>query len=509
MSAGGTPQRRRGVRRIARRIATAAVGGMGLLALLAPVSVAAPGAAHPSRTARATIDAPDDGAGNPAADIPGSEPLPRAYLVADADTGAVITARDEHRAVLPASTIKLMTALVGLERLPLDATLQISPLVEAQPASKITMRAGEVWLMADALHALLMASANDAAYAIAENAAGSLEGFADAMQASATRMGLRDSTFNDPAGLDAEGEGFQGGSLASAFDLAVIARNALAVPAIASATARLEDYPFTGPDGAQRTIPNHNDTWLTTYPGATGLKAGYTERADRTFIASATRDGRTCIAVVLGIRDTLGWATRLTDQCFAVPVSGQDGSATLPPVRATTVEQRRAAVAGFPRTLGASAVGVAGAQVERGATTRADAGADPSESAGGATSSGSPETAATSARATTGSAPGPVSGRTITLAILVVLAVAFVSRRRQVKHQRRRRLARQKMLADARRSGVLRVLDPEAGPVGSSNVSVMHRTTRRPPSATIRPPRATSRPTRAGSPTRSRRPSGG
>lgn len=429
------------------------MGCVGLLTLSAPSLAVAPNAAGPE---------------------PG--PLTPAFIVIDADTGAVIAAQDEHRAVPPASTVKLMTALVGLELLPLETALQISPLVETQPASKINMHVGEAWPLNDALHALLMASANDAAYAIAENAAGSLGGFADAMERSGDRMGLEDATFNDPAGLDAEGEGFRGGSLLSAFDLAIIARNALAVPEIAAASAQLEDYPFTGPNGAQRTIPNHNDTWLSGYPGATGLKVGFTERANRTFVASATRNGRTCIAVVLGISDTLGWATRLTDQCFALGVSDQTGLEVLPPVRVSTADQRRAAVAGFPRSLGAGTVGVAvaGAEVTRDAPTDTStpspvAGeAEPTDSS---VSTASPETSPASSRSAAGSSTGLISARNAALATMGVLSAAFVLRRRQVSHQRRRRLARQKMLADARRLGVLTVLPPEKAPAEPAHAS--------------------------------------
>ena len=433
------------------------MGCVGLLALSAPSVAATPNVAGPEPTA-----------------------LTPTFIVIDADTGAVIAAQDEHRAVPPASTVKLMAALVGLELLPLETTLQISPLVEAQPASKINMHVGEPWPLNDALHALLMASANDAAYAIAENAAGSLGGFAGAMARSGARMGLEDATFNDPAGLDAEGEGFRGGSLLSAFDLAIIARNALAVPEIAAASARLEDYPFTGPDGAQRTIPNHNDPWLSGYPGATGLKVGFTERANRTFVASATRNGRTCIAVVLGISDTLGWATRLADQCFALSVSDQGGLEVLPPVRVSTVDQRQAAVAGFPRSLGAGAVGVAVA----GAEVTSDVPAAPSTSSPAAiepdptdssTSTGSPETVPASSRSAAGSATGLVSARNAAVATMGVLATAFVLRRRQVSHQRRRRLAHQRMLADARRLGVLAVLPPDREPTEPEHVGAGDR----------------------------------
>jgi serine-type D-Ala-D-Ala carboxypeptidase (penicillin-binding protein 5/6) len=407
------------------------------------------------------------------------EPQPLAFLVADADTGAIIAVRNEHQALPPASAMKLVTALAGLEQLPLDAQISVSRLAANQPAMNINMKEGQAWRLDDALHALLMASANDAAYAIAENASGSLEQFAADMQTAGKRWGLRDSTLSDPAGLDAEGEGFRNGSTMSAYDLAVVARNALAVPAIADA-AKLLEYDFTDPTGLARTVPNHNDSWLNGYVGATGLKPGFTEKANRTLVATATRDGRTCIAVVLGIYDVDGWAARLNDQCFATPVAAQTAGAHLPPVRVATVDARREAVAGFPRALGAPPLGVAaaadststdpaptevaGKQVER----------NPSASRSAAAS------ASTADPASAGSGGGSwFTLRNLGLFVLFLLAALVLLRRRAVKRRRQRRMARQRMLADARRRGVLHVLDPESAPE-VSHVAVVARNGRRP-----------------------------
>jgi D-alanyl-D-alanine carboxypeptidase (penicillin-binding protein 5/6) len=444
-------------------------------------------------TPAAAVDAPAPAPtpAPPAPAVPG-EPLPLAYLVADAETGAVIAAHAHHEPLRPASTMKLMTALVGLERLPLSATLQVSALAAAQPAMKITMREGETWRMIDALHALLMASANDAAYAIAENASGSVEQFAADMQSAARRFGLTDSTLSDPAGLDGDGEGFNGGSRVSAHDLAVIARNALVVPVI-RAIAQRDEYHFAGPDGVERSVPNHNDEWLAAYDGATGLKPGFTELANRTLVATATREDRTCIAVVLGIYDVVGWATRLQDQCFATPVAAQRGSERLPDVRVATVDARTEAVTGFPRMLGAPPLAVAPA---------AGAG-DAAPDHAARRSRGDGGTGAASAEASERPrAPSLFSLRNLAVAALILLVLVVVLRRRAVKQQRRRRLARQRMLADARRRGVLQVLEPDAAPHGAPTVAVVRRTTRRPPPH--RPPPNRS-PRRPGS---QRRPSG-
>ena len=147
-----------------------------------------------------------------------------------------------------------------------------------QPENKINMKEGEVWKLNDALHSLLMSSANDAAFAIAERTSGTVEQFAKDADATARRLGARDTTFGDPAGLD-DRNSFAGGTQMSAYDLAIVARNVLTVPEIAN-PAKLISYDFTDPAGAGRHLTNHNDGFLTTYPGATGLKTGFTNRRE-------------------------------------------------------------------------------------------------------------------------------------------------------------------------------------------------------------------------------------
>jgi D-alanyl-D-alanine carboxypeptidase (penicillin-binding protein 5/6) len=241
-------------------------------------------------------------------------PLARAWILVDADSGAVLAASGHHDALPPASTTKLMTALVAVEKLPREAVLTVGDIPAAQPAMRIGMRAGQGWALLPALHSLLMVSANDAAYALAEAASGSLAGFAADMNAAAARYGMRDSVFNDPAGFD-DSASFQGGSRVSAYDLAVAARNVLAVPELVDIAA-LPEYAFQGPSGRQHRLLNHNKL-LRRYPGAVGLKTGYTRQAGHTFVGAARRDGRTMIAVVLNTDDTYGSAAGLLDHGFA------------------------------------------------------------------------------------------------------------------------------------------------------------------------------------------------
>ncbi len=120
--------------------------------------------------------------------------------------------------------------MTALERLPLDTTIPVSALAAGQEESKINMKEGQVWKLDDALHSLLIVSANDAAFAIAERAGGgSVAQFAKEANAAAKHLGAQNTAFGDPAGLD-DATSFAGGTHMSPYDLAVVARNALGDP---------------------------------------------------------------------------------------------------------------------------------------------------------------------------------------------------------------------------------------------------------------------------------------
>jgi serine-type D-Ala-D-Ala carboxypeptidase (penicillin-binding protein 5/6) len=266
-----------------------------------------------------------------AAPPPPPPPPPQAWIVVDAGTGAVVDASNERVPLRAASVIKLLTALIAVEQLPADANVPVSPVTEGMPARKINMKAGQTWGLKDTLHSLLLVSANDAAVALAERVSGSRADFAATMAGAGHRLGLEDSPrLRDPAGLDAEPFAFEGGNLISARDLAIVARAALAQPEIRMIVAT-ESYRFHGGDGIDHRVLNHN-MLLKAYPGATGMKTGYTKGAGHTLIGSATRDGRTMISVVLNAVDPPGSSARLLDAGFLLPVALQGARGYLPPV---------------------------------------------------------------------------------------------------------------------------------------------------------------------------------
>jgi D-alanyl-D-alanine carboxypeptidase (penicillin-binding protein 5/6) len=391
--------------------------------------------------------------------------VPASYVLVDADTGVVLLAHNEHDPHLTASTIKVLTALVTVEHRLLSSNLTISKLTAAQPASRIDMKEGSTWPLDQALHALMIISANDAAYAMAENVGGDLPGFAVMANATAKRLGLKNTDFHDPAGLDGA-EGFQDGTTSSAYDLAIVARNALTVPAIADPASKVT-YEFTDPTGAGRRLVNHNRGFLTSYPGAIGLKTGFTDQAGRTLITAARRDGRTLIAVVMGTWDDTGWAGYLLDQGFAGTATGGATPVKLPPIRVVPLEKRVNAFTALPHVLGSGAVATEGPAATKPRVTPAAAKptATPTVLP---TAKATAKTAATQAATPAGSAgPATTDGGTTLGSVLTTLAwilfgllvVAFVLRRRAVKRQRARRLERMRAHREARRRGMIDIID--------------------------------------------------
>ncbi len=258
-------------------------------------------------------------------------PPPRAWIAVDADTGNIISSGHDHTPLPPASLTKIITALAVVYALPANATVPVSARAAAQPAHKISMKQGEVWTLKDSLYSLLLSSANDAAVALAERAGGTVEGFQKMFEATAAEMGMVDHpVLADPAGLDGP-DGVDGGNLVSARDLAIAARDLLANPTLAAIVAD-DVYTFVGPDGTHHRLLNHNWHFLETYPGAIGMKTGYTDRAGTCLVTAARRNGRTMIAVVLNAPNEYTFSVGLLDQAFATPAARESTIDQLPAV---------------------------------------------------------------------------------------------------------------------------------------------------------------------------------
>ncbi len=251
----------------------------------------------------------------------------------DVDTGKVLHSSHAHALLYPASLTKMLTGLIAVNWLPPDATVPVSARAAGVTPDKVGMRPGQAWPLPITLHALLISSANDAAYALAQRVGGSLESFAVIMAQSAAEMGMSDTpVLHDPAGLDGS-EGVDGGNRMSAWDLAIAARDLLANPTLA-AIVRLPTYRFTGPDHIVYELYSHNHAFLVSYRGAVGVKTGFTDRAGVSVAEAATRRGRTMLAVVMHGAYPDQTAEDLLDMGFATPAAREPANAPLlPPVR--------------------------------------------------------------------------------------------------------------------------------------------------------------------------------
>lgn len=256
---------------------------------------------------------------------------PAGWILVDADTGAVLGSRNPRTPHLPASTIKLLTALVAIQRLPADDPVPVSTVAAGMPARRIVMQPGQVWDLEDLLYSMLTVSANDAAVAVAERVGGgSLAGWELIADRTAVGLGLEDGPdLSDPAGLDDEfshGEG----SRISPRDMAIVARAVLADPRLMEMIG-IEEHLFTGGDGVVHSVDRRNRIFEL-YPGAIGLKTGLTDAAGRCLVAAATRDGRTMLAVLFDAPDMYLTAATLLDRGFATPVASETGLDVLPAV---------------------------------------------------------------------------------------------------------------------------------------------------------------------------------
>jgi D-alanyl-D-alanine carboxypeptidase (penicillin-binding protein 5/6) len=259
-------------------------------------------------------------------------PAAKAELLVDLSTGRALFGQHEHVLLPPASLTKLLTAMIAEDWLRPGTLIPVSAQAANVYPDRVGMKAGQRWPLAISLRTLLVFSANDAAYALAQRVGGSLEGFEFIMRRAAAQLGMTDRPLlHDPAGLDGT-EGISGGNLLSAWDIAVAARDLMANPVLASIVA-MRHYRFTGPDRTVYDLDNKNLYFLDTYPGSIGIKTGFTDPAGFCVAEEAVRGGRAMLAVVMDGENSYQTAADLLDQGFAIPVSAEGQDAQLPPRR--------------------------------------------------------------------------------------------------------------------------------------------------------------------------------
>ena len=232
-------------------------------------------------------------------------------ILIEASTGDAVFAQNAEARLPMASTTKIMTALVALESCPLDDTVTVPPEAVGVEGSSIYLTEGERLSFEDLLYALLLESANDAAVAIAVHAAGSVEDFVARMNEKALALGLEDTHFANPHGLDDDAH------YTTARELSLIARAAMENPDFRTITATTKRViPLQGDAGA-RLLINHNKM-LWQYDGAIGGKTGFTKTSGRCLLSVAERGGVTLIAVTLKAPDDWRDHTAMLDYGFSV-----------------------------------------------------------------------------------------------------------------------------------------------------------------------------------------------
>jgi D-alanyl-D-alanine carboxypeptidase (penicillin-binding protein 5/6) len=285
-------------------LVAALLAGLGSALLAGAVGPAVPAAAGP-------VSSPSAGSGSPVAQAVGGPQLaangvvvnypsrsaPRlpgvaasAFVVADAGTGQVLAAKDPHGWYRPASTLKVLTAVALIPLLNPDATVVASKQATSTVPNVVGLVAGRAYKISDLFTALLTISANDAAIALTQ-ATGSFGEGMSLINAEARHLQADDTVAVDPNGLDAPGQHI------SAYDLALIARQALKLPAFLKYDQTMSARFVVARRKAVQ-LYNQNSL-LTTYPGAVGGKIGWTSAAGATYVGMATRHGVTLIVTLL------------------------------------------------------------------------------------------------------------------------------------------------------------------------------------------------------------------
>jgi D-alanyl-D-alanine carboxypeptidase (penicillin-binding protein 5/6) len=238
------------------------------------------------------------------------DPFPKvasAYVVQA--NGRLLWERQAQRRLPPASLTKLMTVLLVLDDYQPRAEVQISHLAAKESGTRLGVRQGQRFHVEDLLAAALLNSDNDACHALADHVAGSQERFVHKMNQRAQQLGMRNTHFANACGHDAVNH------YSTAHDLALLAHALLKKPLVVELAAR-PSAQFSSLDGKDRYQVENKNALIGRYPGALGLKTGYTPRAGKCLIAYARRDGDEVLLVLLNAGDRWWDAVDILDMAF-------------------------------------------------------------------------------------------------------------------------------------------------------------------------------------------------
>lgn len=232
-----------------------------------------------------------------------------AVILIDGDTGKILYQENSHRSLPVASTTKVLTALLALKYGDVEKEVTVPDDFVNVGETGIGLAPGETHLLKDLLYVMLIDSANDAAQIVADAVSGSEKDFIKLMNDETAEMGLKDSSWQNPHGLNAEGH------YSSAYDLAMIAKEAMQYPLFKDIVAkRLWQIPWQSQlDG--NTVYNRNK-FYTAYEYATGIKTGYTKQSGNCLVASASKADMNLIGVILNSSDMYNKMAELMDYGF-------------------------------------------------------------------------------------------------------------------------------------------------------------------------------------------------
>ena len=233
----------------------------------------------------------------------------KAVVLMEMETGKILWDKNKEAPRPPASTAKILTALVTLDRMPLKEIVTVSITATANKSSAVALKNGERLAVQDLLYALLLQSNNDAALALASHISGSTPKFVQIMNQKARSLGALHSKFSNPTGLPDRGQ------VTTARDLALITKVALENPEFRRIVAT-KSYPWKSSKW-EGVLDNSNEL-LGSYDGAIGVKTGNTREAGYCLVAAAQRRDQILIAVILGSQEKHVWqdAKKLLDYGF-------------------------------------------------------------------------------------------------------------------------------------------------------------------------------------------------
>jgi D-alanyl-D-alanine carboxypeptidase len=234
----------------------------------------------------------------------------KAALLLDFASNRTLYAKAAGQPVPPASTTKIMTALLTLEQGGVDDLTTVSARAAAEPGTTMNLAAGERLSVRELLYGLLLPSGNDAALTLAERDAGSIQAFVDRMNARAQALGLKNTHYADPDGIDDAHDRM------SAYDVSQLARFALNTQPLFSQIVKTAHYTIPAEPGHPAFDLTNLNQLLGTYPGADGVKTGTTPGAGENLVATATQNGHRLMAVVYDATDRYADARSLLNNGF-------------------------------------------------------------------------------------------------------------------------------------------------------------------------------------------------